>query len=166
MSVVFWRRGRLIGVLAAASLAAAIFAPARADTFTIKVDQAKLLKLPGKVATIIIGNPLIADATLQNGGILVVTGKGYGVTNLMALDRGGQVLMEEAISVVGATGSDIVVVYKGVDRESYSCARECFPRITLGDSNTFFSAALGATGTRNGQAGSAGASSGGAAAPR
>ena len=27
-----------------------------------------------------IGNPLIADATVQPGGIMVITGKGYGVT--------------------------------------------------------------------------------------
>ena len=47
-------------------------------------------KLPDQVATIVIGNPLIADATLQSGGVLVVTGKGYGATNLLALDRGGQ----------------------------------------------------------------------------
>ena len=41
-----------------------------------------------------IGNPLIADASVQPGGIMVVTGKGYGVTNLVALDRDGATLME------------------------------------------------------------------------
>ena len=39
------------------------------------------MKLPDKVATIVIGNPLIADAALQAGGMLVITGKGYGSTN-------------------------------------------------------------------------------------
>ena len=48
------------------------------------------MRLPERVATIVIGNPLIADATLQSGGILVLTGKGYGATNLLALDRVGQ----------------------------------------------------------------------------
>ena len=59
-----------------------------ADTLTINADQAEVMQLPDRVATIVIGNPLIADATLQSGGILVVTGKGYGATNLLALDRG------------------------------------------------------------------------------
>ena len=55
-----------------------------ADRIAVTVDQAKLVKLPGKVATIVVGNPLIADVTLQAGGIIVVTGKGYGATNFIA----------------------------------------------------------------------------------
>jgi Pilus formation protein N terminal region len=165
MSVVFGRRRRLIGALAL--LMAAISAPAQADTLTVRVDQANLLKLPDRVATIVIGNPLIADATLQGGGILVITGKGYGITNLMALDRAGQVVMEKSVRVLGPGGHDLVVVYKGVDRESYSCAPECLPRITLGDSTVYFNATLAETGTRNGQAQSSAAtgSSGGGGAP-
>ena len=68
-------------------------APAQADTVSIRLDQAHIMQLPDRVATIVIGNPLIADATLQGGGVLVVTGKGYGSTNLVALDRAGRVLL-------------------------------------------------------------------------
>jgi hypothetical protein len=139
-------------MLAWALLAAVISAPARADTLNVNVDQAHLLKLPAHVNTIIIGNPLIADATLQSGGILVVTGKGYGATNLLALDSNGRVILRKTVRVLGATGRDLVVVYKGVDRETYSCAPMCEPRITLGDSSAYFNATLGQTGTRNGQA--------------
>ena len=60
------------------------------------------MKLPDRVATIVIGNPLIADATLQSGGILVITGKGYGSTNLLALDRDGRVVMDKTVQVLGA----------------------------------------------------------------
>ena len=63
--------------------------------------------------------------SLQSGGILVVTGKGYGATNLLALDRAGRVVMNKTVQVLGAGTEDIVVVYKGVERESYSCAPEC-----------------------------------------
>ena len=59
------------------------------------------MKLPDRVATIVIGNPLIADATLQSGGILVLTGKGYGSTNLLALDRAGKVVMDKTVRVTG-----------------------------------------------------------------
>ena len=60
------------------------------------------MKLPEKVATIVVGNPLIADVSVQSGGLVVVTGKGYGTTNLIALDRAGAVLMERSIVVRGA----------------------------------------------------------------
>jgi hypothetical protein len=45
-----------------------------------------------------------------------------------------------------------VVVYKGVERESYSCTPTCQRRITLGDGTGFFDATLGQSGNRNGQA--------------
>jgi Pilus formation protein N terminal region len=152
MSAVFGRRRQLFGVLTWALLAALISSPARADTLNVNVDQARLLKLPDRVTTIVIGNPLIADATLQSGGILVVTGKGYGATNLLALDRNGRVIMRKSVRVLGPAGRDLVVVYKGIERETYSCAPLCEPRITLGDATTYFNATLGQTGTRNGQA--------------
>ena len=76
---------------------------------------------------------MIADVTLQSGGILVVTGKGYGATNLMALDRHGRVILSDSVQVLGPSGNDLVVVYKGAERETYSCAPQCQPRIMLGD---------------------------------
>jgi hypothetical protein len=127
--------------------------PARAaDTMTVSVDRAEVMQLPERVATIAIGNPLIADATLQGGGILVVTGKGYGTTNLLALDRAGRVLLSRSVQVLGAGTEDVVTVYKGVERESYSCAPNCERRITLGDSPGYFNATLAESGARSGQA--------------
>jgi Flp pilus assembly secretin CpaC len=108
--------------------------------------------LPERVATVVIGNPLIADATLQSGGIVVLTGKGYGETNMLALDRAGKIIMDKTIQVIGPGSGDLVVVYKGVERESYSCAPNCERRITLGDSTTYFNATLAQTGARNGLA--------------
>ena len=131
-------------------------APAHAETITVSVDQAKVMKLPANVATIVIGNPLIADATLQSGGIMVITGKGFGETNMLALDQKGDVVMTKEVRVLGPTSGDIVVVYKGSERESYSCAPECERRITLGDSPAYFSTTLGQSGARASQAGHAG----------
>jgi hypothetical protein len=154
MAALMGRYRRLFGLwlvlLAVASLIGA--APAQADTLSINLDQAQIMRLPEKIATIIIGNPLIADATLQSGGILVVTGKGFGATNLLALDRSGRVVMEKTVQVLGPAPGDIVTVYKGVERESYSCAPNCERRITLGDSPGFFNTTLTQSATRNGQA--------------
>jgi len=127
---------------------------AQAETVTVKVDQAQLMTLPDRVSTIVIGNPLIADATLQSGGHLVLTGKGYGATNMLALDRSGKVLLDQTIQVVGPGNGSLVVVYKGAERESYSCAPNCERRMTLGDSPVYFNATLAQIGSRNGQAAS------------
>jgi Flp pilus assembly secretin CpaC len=133
-------------------------ANARADSVEVGLDQAQIMRLPTGVATIVIGNPLIADGSLQAGNLLVVTGKGYGTTNLMALDRGGRVLMDKSITVTGPRQADLVTVYKGVERESYSCVPQCSPRITtLGDGMTYFGNTLGQTAARSGAAAAANA---------
>ncbi len=158
MSAVFGRRKRRLGLLSATLLAAVVFgaAAAQAETVTVSIDDAQIMRLPARVATVVIGNPLIADASLQRGGILVVTGKGYGATNLLALDREGQVVLSTTVRVRGPQQHNLVVVYRGVDRESYSCTPDCEPRITLGDDNKYFASTLAQTVTRNGNARSGG----------
>ena len=154
------RRHARVCLLVAASvlaLPAAGLAEPTADTIAVNVDQAKLVRLPGKVATIVVGNPMIADIAIQSGGLVVVTGKGFGATNLIALDRSGTVLMERSIVVSGPRGRDTVQVYRGVQRETYSCTPSCERRITLGDSADYFTAIAGQTEARNGAAASGGA---------
>jgi Flp pilus assembly secretin CpaC len=115
------------------------------EPVTVNLDQAKLVKLPERTTTLVIGNPLIADAAVQPGGVVVLTAKSYGMTNMVALDRNGATLVEYPIQVVGPSDA-MVVVFRGVERESYSCAPVCERRITLGDSVGFFGANLNAVG--------------------
>ena len=122
-----------------------------ASTIAVNVDQARLVKLPARVATIVVGNPLIADVALQAGGVIVVTGKGYGATNFIAMDRTGEVLVDRLIQVEGPT-DQLVTVYRGVDRESYSCMPICQRRITLGDGDNFFNSTMNQAGNLNSQA--------------
>ncbi len=131
------------------------FAAPDPDRIAVYVDQAKLVKLPAKVSTIVVGNPLIADVTLQSGGIVVVTGKGYGATNFIAMDRNGDVLVDRQIQVEGPT-DQLVTVYRGVERESYSCMPICQRRVTLGDGDGYFKTAIDQAGSLSSQAGSAG----------
>src|SRR5437660_2792293 len=126
------------------------------EAVAVNVDQAKLVKLPGKVATIVVGNHLIADVSLQPGGIVVVTGKGYGATNFIALDRAGEIMVDRIIQVEGPT-DQLVTVYRGVERESYSCMPVCQRRVTLGDGETYFKATIDQAGSLSGQASGAGA---------
>jgi hypothetical protein len=126
----------------------------------IVLDQATLMKLPEKVATIVVGNPAIADVAVQSGGLVVVTGKGYGSTNLIALDRAGVVLLERSI-VVRGPDSGTIAVYRGVERETYSCTPACERRITLGDSANYFGATAAQFDVRNAQATNAASKQGG-----
>ncbi len=144
----FLRRHARICLLAAAAMLASPaigLAEPTVDTIAVNVDQAKLVRLPGKVATIVVGNPLIADVTLQPGGMIVVTGKGYGATNFIALDRGGEILVDRQIQVEGPSDR-LVTVYRGIERESYSCLPICQRRVTLGDSDNYFNTTMNQAG--------------------
>jgi Flp pilus assembly secretin CpaC len=137
-------RWPFVPLLLAYATAMALLPPAARSAeaqITVHLDQAKILRLPDRTATLVIGNPLIADVAVQPGGVVVVTGKSYGVTNLIALDRDGRTLTENAIEVEGAKDK-IVVVYRGTDRESYSCTPNCERRITLGDTPAYFTATM------------------------
>jgi Flp pilus assembly secretin CpaC len=165
MSFTFRRlRGRAFFGLRSLAIAillwpVAAFAAPEADIIAVNVDQAKLLKLPGRVATIVVGNPLIADVTLQTGGIVVVTGKGYGATNFIAMDRSGEVLLDRVIQVEGPT-DQLVTIYRGVERESYSCRPICQRRVTLGDSESYFKSAIDQAGNLSNQASNSAAAAG------
>jgi hypothetical protein len=118
-----------------------------AETVSVVLDQARILKLPEKVATIVIGNPQVADGSLQSGGLLVVTGKGYGSTNIIALDNRGSVLAEHTVRV-GASKEGLTV-WRGVNRETWSCAPRCERSVMLGDANDFFEGTLKQSESRN-----------------
>jgi hypothetical protein len=127
----------LSGGSSAAIAAEAASAASPGAIVVVHLDEAKILKLPERTATLVIGNPLIADAVVQPGGIAVITAKSYGATNLMALDRAGATLFDSSIQVLGPADK-VVIVYRGTERETYSCMRDCGPRATIGDSTTYF----------------------------
>jgi hypothetical protein len=149
----FGFRALAIGILLCPVAASAEFP---GGPIAVNMDQAKLIRLPERAATIVIGNPLVADITLQPGGIIIVTGKSYGATNFVAMDRNGEVLLDRIILVESA-GDPIVTVYRGIERESYSCMPICQRRVTLGDGDTYFKSAIDQAGSLSGQAAGIGA---------
>ena len=126
------------------------------DHITVPLDKARILHLPDRAATIVIGNPLIADLSIQPGGLAVVTGKSYGETNFVVLDRAGVVLTEKTVDVTLSNDQSSVVVYRGVERETYSCAPECSRSLALGDAPDIFEATMKQITNRNSQAAAAG----------
>lgn len=142
--------------LSAILLLITLVAPATAaEPIVVFLDQARIMQLPERASTVVVGNPLIADLTIQPGGLAIITGKGYGATNFVVLDRHGAVLTEHAVEVTGPNDKT-VVVYRGTDRETYSCTPDCSRRITLGNSLEYFEKTLAETTNRNTQAAAAG----------
>ncbi len=132
--------------------------PARAETDLIAVtlDQAKIAKLPPGATTLIIGNPMIADVTmLKNNNSMVITGKGFGQTNLIAIDAEGSIIEEKQVQVLPAR--TVLVLQNGNSRISYACNPQCMPSVQLGDDDKSFAEAGGQIATRNGYAAGAGA---------
>jgi len=143
--------------LAALALLIAGASARAASPIMVPLDQARIIKLPERAVTVVIGDPLIADVTLQPHGLAVITGKGYGGTNVLILDKDGAVLAEHNVEVKEPS-DPIVVVYRGADeRETFSCTPECGRRITLGDNPEFFDKTISQITSRNNQAIAAGA---------
>jgi len=121
---------------------------ATGQVLSVTIDQAKIAKIPEGTTTLVIGNPIVADVTMLKGsGALVVTGKGFGETNLIALDAQGNVLDEKTIRVEPTRS--VLVVQRGGSRESYSCAPVCMPTVQLGDAKALFEDSTAQIGTRN-----------------
>ncbi len=123
--------------------------PARAERIVVVLDQAEVMQLPDGTKTVIVGNPAIADvAVMPNGKGMVITGKSYGTTNLVALDGAGLIVAKSSLYVQAPVDS-VVVVQRGLERESYSCTPRCAPALVPGDSKPYFTGVGEQSLTRN-----------------
>jgi hypothetical protein len=115
----------------------ALTTAAAADDLVVKYDQSQLLRVPRAVTSIIIGNPSIADVTVQSPNLLVITGRTFGITNVIALDSDRNVIQDQRVVVV-RDGTSQVSLYRGAKRETYNCAPACNPSLMAGDDAKYF----------------------------
>jgi len=137
------RAFRSIAFAAAAFCAAA--SSASAASLVVPIDQSIRLNVAGSAASVLVGNPSVADVTVIDSHTLFISGRGYGATDVVVLDREGRTLYSGDL-VVGAADSGRVSVYRGAARTDMACAPGCQPSIRT---------------VTGGGAGSGGASSGG-----
>lgn len=114
----------------------------------LALDHARVMRMVGEVATVIIGNPAIADVSMPDPMTVVLTGKSYGETNMVMLDTEGNILAEQLLQVT-VRGQSLVSVYRGVERTTLSCSPTCEIRPTPGDSPGLVEAGLSAFQARN-----------------
>ncbi|MEM7464727.1 MAG: pilus assembly protein N-terminal domain-containing protein [Pseudomonadota bacterium] len=104
----------------------------------VTVDRAKVFRVSKPAATVIVGNPSIADATVEDERTLVLTGRSFGVTNLIILDADGEAIVDETIVVRGHE-TNTLRIYRRSFRETQACAPVCEPTLTIGDDSDSFS---------------------------
>lgn len=104
----------------------------------VKVNMARVLRISAPAATVIVGNPGIADVTIQDPQTLILTGKSYGQTNLIVLDAYGEPIADTLIEVMQMQAG-VMTVYQGQMRTSLACAPVCQPTVTMGDDSSFTS---------------------------
>lgn len=101
---------------------------AQSSPMTVQIDRSQRISLQGSVASVIVANPLIADVTVVDANTLFITGKGYGVTEIIAVDGVGRTLFQNQVVVSGGqTGS--VRVWRGGQVTEMACAASCAPSI-------------------------------------
>ena len=123
-----------------AALALIAASPAYADGVAISMDEVRTITFPKPVATVYVGNPSIADINMIDSRHAFVLGKGFGNTNIVALDHQGDQVSNTHVSVM-AREESTVTLQRGAGRLTYSCtARHCEATPGPGDAKDAFDA--------------------------
>lgn len=112
---------------------------AASKVIQVLVDEATLVRLDRPAAEIVVGNPSIADVSVQSGKVLVVTGKSFGETNLIVMDADGKVVANRQL-IVQEPRTGFVTMYRGGARQTLHCAPYCTPPLVIGDTPDIFGA--------------------------
>ena len=114
----------------------AIAVAGEAAPINVNVNMARILRINAAAATVIVGNPGIADVTIQDPKTLILTGKSFGQTNLIVLDGAGNPIADTIVEVVQMQAG-VTTVYQGQARTSLACAPICQNVIMMGDDPAF-----------------------------
>lgn len=107
-----------------------------AQQLVLIADQTEIVKLPETPATVVVGNPAVADVTTE-GRVMFFHPRGFGVTNVIALDNQGRKLADYRVRVI-FEDSFSVSMYSPGSRETFSCRKDCEPMMRIGDQTGFF----------------------------
>lgn len=123
MSAIHFRR-YLVATCASVVCLYAAVATAAETGISVTLNQAKIVKLSRAADTVVIGNPNIADAAIKDAQTIVITGKGFGVTNFVVLDANGKPIVDEQIMVSRSVAST-VRIYRRASVQTLSCTPFC-----------------------------------------
>ena len=120
---------RLFALAVAATLVVApLSAAAQSNALSVEIDRSTRVQLAGAASSVIVGNPQIADVTVVDANTLFIVGKGYGVTEVVAVDGIGRTLFQRQVVVTGGS-TGLVRVWRGGQATEMACASSCAPSI-------------------------------------
>ena len=127
---------------------------AAAEQIWLTMDQVRPYKLEIPAQSIVVGNPAIADVTVQDSTNLLLFGKGPGLTNMYFFDEKGEAVQNLVVRV-RTPNADMMTVHRGVARTTYNCTTNCEATITVGDDPGVFGGVSSQVQTKFGQAAAA-----------
>lgn len=95
--------------------------PGASGSMALVVDFAVVMQIDGEIGSIVLGNAAIADAMVADGTMIVLTGKSVGMTNMIVLDSGNQILAQMTLQVSGRKPGT-VTVRRALEMQSYGCS--------------------------------------------
>ncbi|NJC40440.1 Flp pilus assembly secretin CpaC [Brevundimonas alba] len=119
----------LLAIGAAALVAGPGLAIAQSGRISVEIDQAQRVQLSGPAGSVIVGNPEIADVTVVDANTLYITGKGYGITEVVAVDPIGRTVFQSQVVVTAGDGAGRVRVWRGGQSTEMACAASCSPSV-------------------------------------
>ncbi|MBS0410071.1 MAG: pilus assembly protein N-terminal domain-containing protein [Proteobacteria bacterium] len=105
-------------------LTAALPGMALAQALSVTIDQAQRLTISRPAKDVIVGNPAMVDVAILDEHHLLLTGKSYGVTNLLVTDALGRAIVSRQM-IVSPPEQNRVSVYRGGNVTSYACSGKC-----------------------------------------
>ncbi|MEX6633107.1 pilus assembly protein N-terminal domain-containing protein [Hyphococcus lacteus] len=126
---------------------------AAAEQLWLTMDQVRPYKLENPAQSIVVGNPSIADVTVQDNSNVLLFGKAPGLTNIYIFNEDGEAV-KNLIIRVRTPSADMMTVHRGIARTTYNCTTNCEATVTVGDSDTVFNNVAAQVQSKFGQASS------------
>ena len=104
------------------------------QTVSVDVKRPQILRLSRPAASVIVGDPTVADVAVHSTDTLLVLGRSYGTTNVIAMDTAGRVILDSDIHVSEHVARGGLRIHNGDNaRSTYHCTPNCLPSPSLGD---------------------------------
>ena len=100
-----------------------------ANAIAVGVGQVMVVRSPEEIATLVVGDPAIADVVAEGANAVLVFGKKLGRTDLVLMGKDHALLRRSPIVVGPVAGGDTIVVHRpagdGISDDAWVCAPFC-----------------------------------------
>jgi len=100
--------------------------PATALAMLVPINHAQRIDVRGVAASVVVGNPTIADVSVIDSHTVYISGRNFGQTDVVVLDPNGRAVYASDVVVASQEGG-LITVFRGADRMDFACAATCAP---------------------------------------